>query len=91
MYIDMLDFCIIFACGFLFALLSYSIYKFIDIFVFRVFNKDGLQLIGGYTLLLVGVFGHYGVLIALAIYMLASLGILLYIVADDFLEKRYKK
>jgi hypothetical protein len=86
----MLDFCIIFACGFLFALLSYGIYKFIDVCVFRVFNKEGLQIIGGYTLLLVGVFGHYGVLIALALYMLACLGLLLYIFADEFLEKRYK-
>lgn len=91
MYIDMLDFCIIFACGFLFALLSYGIYKFIDSCVFRVFNKEGLQIIGGYTFLLVSVFGHYGVLIALALYMLACLGILLYICADEFLEKRYKK
>ena len=90
MYIDMLDFCIIFACGFLFALLSYGIYKFIDVLVFRTFNKEGLQIIGGWTLILVGVFGHYGVLIALALYMLACLGLLLYIVADEFLEKRYK-
>lgn len=91
MYIDLFDFCVIFFSGFVYALLSYGIYKFIDACIFRILNKAGLQTIGFYTLLLVGVFGHYGVLIALAIYMLACLGILLYILADEFLEKRYKK
>lgn len=90
MYIDMLDFCIIFACGFLFALLSYGIYKYIHYFIFECFNKDGLEFIGFLTCVLMSGFGFYGILIMLGLHMLMMLGFSIYIFADEFLEKRYK-